>query len=60
MCGTPETPRHRPCPDPDCGALYCEPCWREAGDTCLACSPADPGLVQDSSEEEEEEQGYAG
>ncbi|XP_031949599.1 DC-STAMP domain-containing protein 2 [Corvus moneduloides] len=58
LCGTPETPRHRPCPDPDCGALYCEPCWREAGGTCLACSPADPGLVQDSSEEEEE-QGYA-
>ncbi|NWV45783.1 DCST1 ligase, partial [Daphoenositta chrysoptera] len=27
VCGTPETPRHRPCPDPDCGALYCEPCW---------------------------------
>ncbi|NWY20894.1 DCST1 ligase, partial [Aphelocoma coerulescens] len=27
LCGTPETPRHRPCPDPDCGALYCEPCW---------------------------------
>ncbi|NXJ25740.1 DCST1 ligase, partial [Dicrurus megarhynchus] len=27
LCGTPETPRHRPCPDPDCGALYCEQCW---------------------------------
>ncbi|NWW09255.1 DCST1 ligase, partial [Oreocharis arfaki] len=27
LCGTPETPRHRPCPEPHCGALYCEQCW---------------------------------
>ncbi|NWT18083.1 DCST1 ligase, partial [Vireo altiloquus] len=27
VCGTPETPQHRPCRDPHCGALYCEPCW---------------------------------
>ncbi|NXT71016.1 DCST1 ligase, partial [Chaetops frenatus] len=27
LCGIPETPRHRPCPNPDCSALYCEPCW---------------------------------
>ncbi|NXC04066.1 DCST1 ligase, partial [Orthonyx spaldingii] len=27
LCGTPETPRHQPCPNPDCGAAYCEPCW---------------------------------
>ncbi|NXH38467.1 DCST1 ligase, partial [Dicaeum eximium] len=59
LCGTPETLRHRPCPDPDCSALYCESCWREMGGTCLACGPADPDLAQDSSEDEEE-QGYAG
>ncbi|NXS78338.1 DCST1 ligase, partial [Erpornis zantholeuca] len=27
LCGIPETPRHRPCPDPHCSALYCESCW---------------------------------
>ncbi|NWR44991.1 DCST1 ligase, partial [Regulus satrapa] len=27
LCGTPETPRHLPCPAPDCLALYCEGCW---------------------------------
>ncbi|NWH40279.1 DCST1 ligase, partial [Chloropsis hardwickii] len=27
LCGTPETPRHRPCPSPDCVASYCESCW---------------------------------
>ncbi|NWX57538.1 DCST1 ligase, partial [Promerops cafer] len=27
LCGTPETPRHQPCPNPDCGALYCDSCW---------------------------------
>ncbi|XP_068031301.1 E3 ubiquitin-protein ligase DCST1 [Anomalospiza imberbis] len=59
LCGTPETPRHQPCPSPDCFALYCESCWRETGATCLACGPADPNLVQDSSEDEDE-QGYAG
>ncbi|OWK55040.1 DC-STAMP domain-containing protein 1 [Lonchura striata] len=59
ICGTPETPRHQPCPKPDCFALYCESCWGETGGTCLACGPADPDLVQDSSEDEEE-QGYAG
>ncbi|RMB93884.1 hypothetical protein DUI87_29620 [Hirundo rustica rustica] len=59
LCGTPETPQHQPCPNPQCSALYCESCWREVGGTCLVCSPADPDLVQDSSEEEEE-QGYAG
>ncbi|KAI1229923.1 DC-STAMP domain-containing protein 1, partial [Lamprotornis superbus] len=59
LCGTPETPQHEPCPNPDCVALYCEWCWREMGRICLACSPMDPDLVQDSSEDEEE-QGYAG
>ncbi|RLV87508.1 hypothetical protein DV515_00015639 [Chloebia gouldiae] len=60
LCGTPETPRHQPCPNPDCFALYCESCWKEeTGGTCLACGPADPDLVQDSSEDEEE-QAYAG
>ncbi|XP_005532418.1 PREDICTED: DC-STAMP domain-containing protein 1 [Pseudopodoces humilis] len=59
LCGTPETPQHQPCPNPDCGALYCESCWKLEGGTCLACSPADPDLVQESSEDEEE-QGYAG
>uniref|UniRef100_A0A8C5TK34 Dendritic cell-specific transmembrane protein-like domain-containing protein n=1 Tax=Malurus cyaneus samueli TaxID=2593467 RepID=A0A8C5TK34_9PASS len=59
LCGTPETPRHRPCSNPNCSAMYCEPCWWELKGTCLACSPMDPNLVQESSEEEEE-QGYAG
>lgn len=59
LCGTPETPRHQPCPNPDCSASYCESCWREVGGTCLVCSPAEPDLVQVSSEDEEE-QGYAG
>ncbi|NWV67937.1 DCST1 ligase, partial [Malurus elegans] len=27
LCGTPETPRHRPCSNPNCSAMYCEPCW---------------------------------
>ncbi|XP_041320823.1 E3 ubiquitin-protein ligase DCST1 [Pyrgilauda ruficollis] len=59
LCGTPETPQHLPCPNPDCFALYCESCWRVIGATCIACGPADPDLVQESSEDEEE-QGYAG
>uniref|UniRef100_A0A8C9L549 DC-STAMP domain containing 1 n=1 Tax=Serinus canaria TaxID=9135 RepID=A0A8C9L549_SERCA len=59
LCGTPETPQHQPCPNPECFALYCESCWRVMGATCLACGPADPDLVRDSSEDEEE-QGYAG
>ncbi|CAN8206785.1 unnamed protein product [Coccothraustes coccothraustes] len=59
LCGTPETPQHQPCPNPECFALYCESCWRVMGATCLACGPADPDLVKDSSEDEEE-QGYAG
>ncbi|KAF4802334.1 DC-STAMP domain-containing protein 2-like protein [Turdus rufiventris] len=58
LCGTPETPQHQPCSNPDCVAFYCEWCWKEMGFTCLACSPPHPDLVQDSSEEEE--QGYAG
>ncbi|XP_056366025.1 DC-STAMP domain-containing protein 2 isoform X2 [Oenanthe melanoleuca] len=58
LCGTRETPQHQPCPNPECVASYCEWCWREMGFSCLACSPADPDLVQDSSEDEEE-QGYA-
>ncbi|NXO99335.1 DCST1 ligase, partial [Certhia brachydactyla] len=27
LCGTPETPQHKPCPNPDCNALYCVSCW---------------------------------
>ncbi|NXM98310.1 DCST1 ligase, partial [Sylvia borin] len=27
LCGTAETPRHQPCPNPDCRASYCESCW---------------------------------
>ncbi|NWY98008.1 DCST1 ligase, partial [Loxia curvirostra] len=27
LCGTPETPQHQPCPNPECFALYCESCW---------------------------------
>ncbi|XP_075032029.1 E3 ubiquitin-protein ligase DCST1 [Calonectris borealis] len=56
VCGAPETPRDRVCPAPTCGALYCGPCWREAGGACLACTPGDYGLSQDSSEEDT---GYA-
>ncbi|XP_074708966.1 E3 ubiquitin-protein ligase DCST1 [Strix uralensis] len=56
VCGTPETPRHRVCPAAACGAPYCGWCWREAGGTCLACTPGEHGLSQDSSEEDA---GYA-
>ncbi|KAM6037721.1 E3 ubiquitin-protein ligase DCST1 isoform 2-T2 [Theristicus caerulescens] len=52
VCGVPETPRDRVCPVPACGAPYCGPCWREAGGVCLACTPGDHGLSQDSSEED--------
>ncbi|KAM6395143.1 E3 ubiquitin-protein ligase DCST1 [Rhynochetos jubatus] len=50
VCGTPETPRDRVCPAPTCSALYCRPCWREAGGMCLICNPGDHGLSQESSE----------
>ncbi|KAM6112536.1 E3 ubiquitin-protein ligase DCST1 [Phoenicopterus ruber ruber] len=56
VCGVPETPRDRVCPTPTCGARFCGPCWREAGGACLACTPGDPGLSQDGSEEDA---GYA-
>uniref|UniRef100_A0A8D0FGS3 Dendritic cell-specific transmembrane protein-like domain-containing protein n=1 Tax=Strix occidentalis caurina TaxID=311401 RepID=A0A8D0FGS3_STROC len=56
VCGTPKTPRHRVCPAAACGAPYCRWCWREAGGTCLACTPGEHGLSQDSSEEDA---GYA-
>ncbi|XP_074930917.1 E3 ubiquitin-protein ligase DCST1 [Phalacrocorax aristotelis] len=56
VCGTPESPRVRVCPVPTCGAPYCGLCWREAGGVCLACTPGDCGLSQDSSEED---MGYA-
>ncbi|XP_014744805.1 PREDICTED: DC-STAMP domain-containing protein 2-like [Sturnus vulgaris] len=59
LCRTPETPQHEHCPNPDCVALYCERCWREMGMICPACSPLEPDLVQDSSEDEEEQR-YAG
>ncbi|KAM6365310.1 E3 ubiquitin-protein ligase DCST1 [Pluvialis apricaria] len=56
VCGTPQTPQDRACPAPACGAPYCRPCWREVGGVCLACTPGDPGLCQESSEEDA---GYA-
>ncbi|KAM6309486.1 E3 ubiquitin-protein ligase DCST1 [Podargus strigoides] len=57
VCETPETPPgHRVCPAPACGARYCRQCWREAGGTCLVCTPGDLSFSQDSSEEDT---GYA-
>ncbi|XP_074784872.1 E3 ubiquitin-protein ligase DCST1 [Athene noctua] len=56
VCGTPETPRDRVCPAVACRARYCRWCWREAGGMCLACTPAEHSLSQDSSEEDS---GYA-
>ncbi|XP_054038459.1 LOW QUALITY PROTEIN: E3 ubiquitin-protein ligase DCST1 [Rissa tridactyla] len=56
VCGTPGTPQDRVCPAPACGAPYCRPCWREAGGVCLACTPGDVGLSQESSDEDS---GYA-
>ncbi|XP_010562468.1 PREDICTED: DC-STAMP domain-containing protein 1 [Haliaeetus leucocephalus] len=44
------------CPVPACGAQYCRLCWREVGSVCLACTPGDPSLTQDSSDEDA---GYA-
>uniref|UniRef100_A0A8C8B576 Dendritic cell-specific transmembrane protein-like domain-containing protein n=1 Tax=Otus sunia TaxID=257818 RepID=A0A8C8B576_9STRI len=52
VCETPETPRDRVCPAESCGARYCGWCWREAGGTCLACTPGEQSLSQDSSEED--------
>lgn len=56
VCGTPQTPQDRVCPVPACGAPYCRPCWREVGSVCLACTPGDPDLSRDSSEDDA---GYA-
>lgn len=52
VCGTPQTPQDRVCPAPACGAPYCRPCWREVGSVCLACTPGDPDLSRDSSEDD--------
>uniref|UniRef100_A0A8V5GZG5 Dendritic cell-specific transmembrane protein-like domain-containing protein n=1 Tax=Melopsittacus undulatus TaxID=13146 RepID=A0A8V5GZG5_MELUD len=41
------------CPIPTCAAPYCRQCWREAHQTCLACTPPEPGLDSDSSSEAE-------
>lgn len=56
VCGVPVTPQDRVCPVPACGAQYCRLCWREVGSVCLACTPGDPSLTQDSSDEDA---GYA-
>ncbi|KAM9623288.1 E3 ubiquitin-protein ligase DCST1 isoform 2-T2 [Morphnus guianensis] len=57
VCGVPVTPQDRVCPMPACGAQYCRLCWREVGSVCLTCTPGDPSLTQDSSDEDA---GYAG
>ncbi|XP_064032015.1 E3 ubiquitin-protein ligase DCST1 [Pogoniulus pusillus] len=53
VCEAPETPRDRVCPVPTCQALFCGPCWKEAGGICLVCTPGHRSLSQDSSEEED-------
>ncbi|XP_042640834.1 LOW QUALITY PROTEIN: E3 ubiquitin-protein ligase DCST1 [Tyto alba] len=52
VCGAPESTRDRVCPVPACGAPFCGVCWRDAGGMCLACTPGDYGLSQESSEED--------
>ncbi|XP_027641643.2 E3 ubiquitin-protein ligase DCST1 [Falco peregrinus] len=52
VCEMPKTPQDQVCPVPTCGAWYCEQCWKEAGGTCLACTPGDGSISQDSSEED--------
>ncbi|XP_040982079.1 E3 ubiquitin-protein ligase DCST1 isoform X3 [Aquila chrysaetos chrysaetos] len=56
VCGVPVTSQDRVCPVPACDAQYCRLCWREVGSVCLACTPGDPSLTQDSSDEDA---GYA-
>ncbi|KAM6226066.1 E3 ubiquitin-protein ligase DCST1 [Porphyrio hochstetteri] len=53
VCGVPETPQDRVCPDAACAAQYCRPCWREVGRVCPACAPPDRNVSQGSSEDEE-------
>ncbi|NP_001123272.1 DC-STAMP domain containing 1 [Nasonia vitripennis] len=51
VCGETEPrsgPEHRLCQTPECFAVYCEECWTDVGQVCLACD-----RLQDSSAAEE-------
>uniref|UniRef100_A0A8D2KWZ5 DC-STAMP domain containing 1 n=1 Tax=Varanus komodoensis TaxID=61221 RepID=A0A8D2KWZ5_VARKO len=56
LCRLPESHNSRLCPNPDCGSLYCKPCWQDMGRICYACSPDQPLSDEESSDEQA---GYA-
>uniref|UniRef100_A0ABM5F4W2 E3 ubiquitin-protein ligase DCST1 n=1 Tax=Pogona vitticeps TaxID=103695 RepID=A0ABM5F4W2_9SAUR len=56
LCNLPESRRSRPCPNSDCGTLYCKLCWQDMGRVCFACSPNELVSSDDSSDGET---GYA-
>ncbi|XP_074837402.1 E3 ubiquitin-protein ligase DCST1 isoform X2 [Carettochelys insculpta] len=51
LCASPESRSTQQCPAPACGATYCQPCWRDMGQACLACAPGGSGSGSSSSEE---------
>ncbi|XP_074927468.1 E3 ubiquitin-protein ligase DCST1 [Chelonoidis abingdonii] len=53
LCGSPESRTSQLCPTPTCGTIYCQPCWRDMGQVCFACTPGHAFLSGDSSSEEQ-------
>ncbi|CAM5123848.1 unnamed protein product [Natator depressus] len=53
LCGSPESRTSPQCPTPTCGTTYCQPCWRDMGQICFACTPGHTPLSGDSSSEEQ-------
>ncbi|XP_039369114.1 E3 ubiquitin-protein ligase DCST1 [Mauremys reevesii] len=53
LCGSPESHTSQLCPTPTCGTIYCQPCWRDMGQVCFACTPGHVSLSGDSSSEEQ-------
>ncbi|XP_044846905.1 E3 ubiquitin-protein ligase DCST1 isoform X6 [Mauremys mutica] len=53
LCGSPESRTAQLCPTPTCGTIYCQPCWRDMGQVCFACTPGHAPLSGDSSSEEQ-------
>ncbi|XP_050786966.1 E3 ubiquitin-protein ligase DCST1 [Gopherus flavomarginatus] len=53
LCGSPESRASQLCPTPTCGTIYCQPCWRDMGQVCFACTPGHASLSGDSSSEEQ-------
>ncbi|EMP28231.1 DC-STAMP domain-containing protein 1 [Chelonia mydas] len=53
LCGSPESRTSPQCPTPTCGTTYCQPCWRDMGQICFACTPGHTPLSGESSSEEQ-------